>query len=314
MLYQQVLKKADMIRKNAVESILAERNILISARNPFVVRFYYSFTCRENLYLVMEYLNGGDLYSLLRNLGCLCEEMARLYMAEVVLALEYLHSLNVIHRDLKPDNLLIARDGHIKLTDFGLSKVGLINSTDDLSGPDVSSAVILDHEPTAASQRAQKREQRQKQSAVGTPDYLAPEILLGMAHGSTADWWSVGVILFELLVGIPPFNAEHPQKIFDNIMNRDIPWPQVPEEMSFDAYDLINKLLIQNPLQRLGATGASEVKAHCFFKDINWDMLARQKAAFIPSTEDEEDTSYFESRHAWNWEDAQILEHLMPMA
>ncbi|KAG0501742.1 hypothetical protein HPP92_001814 [Vanilla planifolia] len=111
----KVLKKADMIRKNAVESILAERNILISARNPFVVRFYYSFTCRENLYLVMEYLNGGDLYSLLRNLGCLCEEMARLYMAEVVLALEYLHSLNVIHRDLKPDNLLIARDGHIKV-------------------------------------------------------------------------------------------------------------------------------------------------------------------------------------------------------
>ncbi|KAI0529428.1 hypothetical protein KFK09_001977 [Dendrobium nobile] len=273
----KVLKKADMIRKNAVESILAERNILISARNPFVVRFYYSFTSRENLYLVMEYLNGGDLYSLLRNLGCLGEDMARLYIAEV-------------------------------LTDFGLSKVGLINSTDDLSGPDVSGAVILDPAPTPTptSQRAEKREQRRKQSAVGTPDYLAPEILLGMAHGPNADWWSVGVILFEMLVGIPPFNAEHPQKIFDNIMNRDIPWPQIPEEMSHEAYDLINKLLIQNPLQRVGATGAGEVKAHAFFKDINWDMLARQKAAFIPSTQDDEDTSYFESRHAWNSEDTQI--------
>ncbi|XP_019265208.1 PREDICTED: probable serine/threonine protein kinase IRE [Nicotiana attenuata] len=110
----KVLKKADMIRKNAVENILAERDILISVRNPFVVRFFYSFTCRDNLYLVMEYLNGGDLFSLLRNLGCLEEDMARIYIAELVLALEYLHSLNIIHRDLKPDNLLIGPSGHIK--------------------------------------------------------------------------------------------------------------------------------------------------------------------------------------------------------
>ncbi|KAF5194963.1 kinase, partial [Thalictrum thalictroides] len=368
----KVLKKADMIRKNAVESILAERNILITVRNPFVVRFFYSFTCRENLYLVMEYLNGGDLYSLLRNLGCLDEDMARIYIAEVVLALEYLHSLNVIHRDLKPDNLLIAHNGHVKLTDFGLSKVGLINSTDDLSGPTVSGTAFLGEEgsqttpeqsqkrehrqkqsavgtpdylapeillgmghgatadwwsvgvilfellvgippfnaesprltdfglskvglinstddlsgPTVSGtaflgeegsqttpEQSQKREHRQKQSAVGTPDYLAPEILLGMGHGATADWWSVGVILFELLVGIPPFNAESPRLLFDNIMNRDIHWPRIPDEMSYDAYDLIDKLLNDDPVQRLGATGSREVKRHKFFKDINWDTL-----------------------------------------
>ncbi|KAH7854620.1 hypothetical protein Vadar_016004 [Vaccinium darrowii] len=303
----KVLKKADMIRKNAVESILAERNILISVRNPFVVRFFYSFTCRENLYLVMEYLNGGDLYSLLRNLGCLDEGMARVYIAELVLALEYLHSLNVIHRDLKPDNLLIGPDGHIKLTDFGLSKVGLIDSTDDLSGPPVSSTTTLlgVGEPKAAAQSSIKREERQKQSVVGTPDYLAPEILLGTGHGATADWWSVGVILFELLVGIPPFNAEHPQQIFDNIMNRYVPWPKIPEEMSSEAHDLINKLLIENPVQRLGATGAREVKQHPFFKDINWDTLARQKAMFIPSAE-AHDTSYFMSRYIWNPEDDNV--------
>ncbi|KAK4480599.1 hypothetical protein RD792_013677 [Penstemon davidsonii] len=287
----KVLKKADMIRKNAVESILAERDILISLRNPFVVRFYYSFTCRENLYLVMEYLNGGDLFSLLRNLGCLEEDMARIYIAEVVLALEYLHSLNVIHRDLKPDNLLIGPDGHIKLTDFGLSKVGLISSTDDLSGP---SAIIKDDKSKAAGEG----EQRKKHSVVGTPDYLAPEILLGMGHGATADWWSVGVILYELLVGIPPFNAEHPQQIFNNIINRDITWPNIPEEMSYEAYDFINKLLIENPVQRLGATGAGEVKRHPYFKDINWNTLERQKATFIPSA-DLYDTSYFMSRHIW---------------
>ncbi|PON60717.1 cGMP-dependent kinase [Trema orientale] len=299
----KVLKKADMIRKNAVESILAERDILISVRNPFVVRFFYSFTCRENLYLVMEYLNGGDLYSLLRNLGCLEEDVARVYIAEVVLALEYLHSLRVVHRDLKPDNLLIAHDGHIKLTDFGLSKVGLINSTDDLSGPAVSGTSLMAEDEPELSASERQQERRKERSAVGTPDYLAPEILLGTGHGTTADWWSVGVILFELIVGIPPFNAEHPQTIFDNILNRKIPWPRVPEEMSPEAQDLIDRLLTEDPDQRLGAGGASEVKQHVFFKDINWDTLARQKAAFVPSSESALDTSYFTSRYSWNTSD-----------
>uniref|UniRef100_A0A7N0ZVB7 non-specific serine/threonine protein kinase n=1 Tax=Kalanchoe fedtschenkoi TaxID=63787 RepID=A0A7N0ZVB7_KALFE len=267
----KVLKKADMIRKNAVESILAERDILISVRNPFVVRFFYSFTCRENLYLVMEYLNGGDLYSLLRNLGCLEEDVARIYIAEV-------------------------------LTDFGLSRVGLINSTDDLSGPAVSGASLMD-EDESMSVSGHQRDTRKKRSAVGTPDYLAPEILLGTGHGTSADWWSVGVILFELIVGIPPFNAEHPQIIFDNILNRNIPWPRVPEEMNFEARDLIDRLLTEDPQLRLGANGASEVKEHVFFKDINWDTLARQKAAFIPASENLLDTSYFTSRYSWNQDD-----------
>lgn len=299
----KVLKKADMICKNAVESILAERNILISVRNPFVVRFFYSFTCRENLYLVMEYLNGGDLFSLLRNLGCLDEDMARVYIAELVLALEYLHSLNVIHRDLKPDNLLIGQDGHIKLTDFGLSRVGLINSTEDLSAPAaIGNNGFRGDDESSKPENHVKKELRRQNSVVGTPDYLAPEILLGMGHGATADWWSVGIILYELLVGIPPFNAACPQDIFDNIMNRNIPWPKVPEEIGSEAYDLINKLLTENPVQRLGATGAGEVKEHPFFKDINWDTLARQKAAFIPSA-DGVDTGYFMCRYIWNPED-----------
>ncbi|KAL3343471.1 hypothetical protein AABB24_027151 [Solanum stoloniferum] len=302
----KVLKKADMIRKNAVESILAERDILISVRNPFVVRFFYSFTCRENLYLVMEYLNGGDLYSLLRNLGCLDEDVARVYIAEVVLALEYLHSLRVVHRDLKPDNLLIAHDGHIKLTDFGLSKVGLINSTDDLSGPAVGGTSMMDDDESQLLAPEHQQERCEKRSAVGTPDYLAPEILLGTGHGFTADWWSVGVILFELIVGIPPFNAEHPQKIFDNILNRNIPWPGVPEEMSPEAFDLIDRLLREDPNQRLGAGGASEVKQHPFFRDINWDTLARQKAAFVPASENALDTSYFTSRFSWNPSDERV--------
>ncbi|CAN6478658.1 unnamed protein product [Victoria cruziana] len=257
----------------------------------------------------MEYLNGGDLYSLLRNLGCLDEDVARIYIAEVVLALEYLHSLRIVHRDLKPDNLLIAHDGHIKLTDFGLSKVGLINSTDDLSGPTASGSTLLEEyeHHSFVPEHENPRERRQKRSAVGTPDYLAPEILLGTGHGTAADWWSVGVILFELIVGIPPFNAEHPQTIFDNILNRNIPWPHIPEEMSHEAQDLIDRLLTEDPGQRLGAKGAEEVKQHVFFKDINWDTLARQKAAFVPASDGAFDTSYFTSRYSWNQSDERVF-------
>ncbi|XP_058069080.1 probable serine/threonine protein kinase IRE4 isoform X2 [Magnolia sinica] len=293
----KVLKKLDMIRKNDVERILAERNILITVRNPFVVRFYYSFTCRDNLYLVMEYLNGGDLYSLLRKVGCLEEDVARIYIAELVLALEYLHSLGIVHRDLKPDNILVAHDGHIKLTDFGLSKIGLINSTVDLSASGTNGAALLDAQNLHTSlENTRQEEERSRQSAVGTPDYLAPEILLGTEHGYAADWWSVGIILFEFITGIPPFTAGLPEIIFDNILNHKIPWPRVPDDMSFEAQDLINRFLIHDPDQRLGANGASEVKGHPFFKGINWDTLALQKAAFVPSPDGADDTSYFVSR------------------
>ncbi|CAI9279709.1 unnamed protein product [Lactuca saligna] len=145
-----------------------------------------------------------------------------------------------------------------ELTNFGLSKVGLINSKNDVSGPAVSGTSLL--------------------------DYLAPKILLGNGHGILADWWSVGVILFELIVGIPPFNAEHPQMIFDNILN----------------LQSLCRLLKEDPNQRLGARGATEVKQHPYFRDINWDTLSRKKAAFVPSSESALDTSYFTSRYTWN--------------
>jgi serine/threonine protein kinase len=158
--------------------------------------------------------------------------------------------------------------------------VGLINSTEDLSGPAARGSIpmedtvkICEESPEQIEQRAR----RKQRSAVGTPDYLAPEILLGTSHGPAADWWSTGVMLFEMLTGIPPFNAEHPQVIFDNILNRNIPWPHIPEDMSPEAQDLIDKLLTEDPNERLGAKGATEVKAHPFFKNINWDTLARQK-------------------------------------
>ncbi|KAL9271600.1 putative serine/threonine protein kinase IRE4 [Drosera capensis] len=301
----KVLKKLDMIRKNDVERILAERNILIAARNPFVVRFYYSFTSRDNLYLVMEYLSGGDLYSLLRKVGCLDEDVARIYIAELVLALEYLHSLGSVHRDLKPDNILIAPNGHIKarssstgfiypfyLTDFGLSKIGLMNSTSNLYVAEDESNSSLN----AQTQNVNQTRDKSRRSAVGTPDYLAPEILLGSDHGYAADWWSVGVILFELITGVPPFTAETPEIIFHNILYKKVLWPSIPSQMSLEAQDLINRFLEHDPCERLGAKGTSEVKEHQFFKGIEWDTLSSQKAAFVPQPEGLDDTSYFVSR------------------
>ncbi|KAK4429170.1 putative serine/threonine protein kinase IRE4 [Sesamum alatum] len=288
----KVLKKLDMLRKNDIDRILAERNILITVRNPFVVRFFYSFTSTDNLYLVMEYLNGGDLFSLLKKIGCLEEAVARTYIAELVLALEYLHSLGIVHRDLKPDNILIGHDGHIKLTDFGLSKIGLMNCTTELSTQETAKNGILDANGQLNTDKVDSH-----QSAVGTPDYLAPEILLGTEHGYAADWWSVGIILFEFITGIPPFNADHPENIFDNILNRKIPWPLVPSEMSYEAQDLIDRFLVHDPNQRLGANGASEVKAHSFFSGVDWDNLTLQKAAFVPQPERMDDTSYFVSRY-----------------
>eukprot|EP00897_Mesotaenium_endlicherianum_P003294 jgi/Mesen1/2993/ME000177S02272 len=145
---------------------------------------------------------------------------------------------------------------------------------------------------------------RKENRAVGTPDYLAPEILLGTGHDPCVDWWSVGVILFEFLTGIPPFNAPTPELIFENILNRSIPWPQIPDEMSPEAQDLVDKLLAAEPSERLGFRGAAEVKAHPFFENVKWDTLAREKAAFIPFLDHAHDTSYFQTRHITTSEDA----------
>jgi len=253
----KVLRKADMVRKNMVDHVIAERNILAQTQNPFVVKLFYALQTEINLYLVMEYCVGGDLGALLKNFQYLEEPMAKLYAAETLLALEYLHSLNIVHRDLKPDNLLINAQGHIKLTDFGLSRGGLIedeknkeivedppelqvpNSPGGMDTPETppSPGIFPPPSPGAPARKRSSLNVRRssKNRVVGTPDYLSPEILLGAGHGTPVDWWALGVVLFEMLTGVPPFNDETPEQIFQNILNRDIPWPQVPSEMSENA-------------------------------------------------------------------------------
>lgn len=328
----KVMRKADLVRKNMVQSARNERNILAMASNPFVVRFFYSFTSRDNLYIVMEYAPGGDLASLLSALGSLEEDTTKQYAAEATLALEYCHAQGIIHRDLKPDNVLISGDGHVKLTDFGLSCFGVIDRTDPhpramgidsgsipsspngkflraaagassssgSAAPDIlqspASKADLRAAVAAVAAAASPRivasgdESRQ---AVGTPDYLAPELLLGTGHGLEADWWSLGVVLFEMVVGSPPFSASSPEGIFQNILERNIAWPSEEGCLSPELIDLLDRLLEPDPEQRLGHRGAAEVKMHPWFSGVDWAGLARQKAAFVPAPSDETDTSYF---------------------
>ncbi|KAJ5153582.1 CheY-like superfamily [Penicillium coprophilum] len=421
----KVLKKADMIAKNQVTNVKAERAIMI----------------KDYLYLVMEYLNGGDCSSLVKVLGGLPEDWAKKYVAEVVLGVEHLHSRGIVHRDLKPDNLLIDQTGHLKLTDFGLSRMGLVGrqkrvlKNPDESAPDllkqnsfpraisitssrsasfdfqasaspgstplitpeVSASAVQPsyfslnqgastrqssrrasgyrsdsmgsdgfngmfrtfslndnaHEPSASSpsmfSTSMVEEEGQSEAGesprlqplqptfsnpmaqntppqqsmmppvmalfdpedhdrrfVGTPDYLAPETINGVGQDEISDWWSLGCIMFEFIFGYPPFNADTPDQVFDNILHRRINWPDDPEEYtSAESLDLMNKLMTLNPRDRIGANveekfpnGGAEICSHSWFSDINWDTLLEDKAQFVPNIENPEDTEYFDARGA----------------
>ncbi|KAI0244504.1 hypothetical protein L0F63_000768 [Massospora cicadina] len=229
----KVIRKDDMIRKNMVREVMTERNVMSLASMPFVASLFYAFHSKSYLYLVQEYLIGGDLSSLLQGMGGFSIEMTRFYAAETALALEYLHSCGVIHRDLKPDNILLDSEGHIKLTDFGLSRIIV---------QDNGRRQLAQHDSVLPTDRGAE--------VLGTPDYLAPELLLGLGHGPAVDWWALGVCMFEFLCGYPPFTDGSPEAIFRNILDLRIQWPEVdPAEEG--AVDLINKLLQPSPTLRL---------------------------------------------------------------
>lgn len=275
------INKNNLILRNQVEQVFAERDILSFVENPFVVSMCCSFETKKHLCLVMEYVEGGDCAYLLKNIGGpLPFDMARFYFAETVLAVEYLHSYGIVHRDLKPDNLLITALGHIKLTDFGLSKMGLMSLATNLYEGYIDS---------------ETRQFSDKQ-VYGTPEYIAPEVILRQGYGKPVDWWSMGIILYEFLIGCVPFFGETPEELFAHTVNDDIEWPSEDWSIAPDAKELITMLLQQNPRDRLGISGAHEVKEHEYFDAVDWNSLLRQKAEFVPQLSNDDDTSYFDSK------------------
>ncbi|XP_061724871.1 microtubule-associated serine/threonine-protein kinase 3 [Cydia pomonella] len=274
------ISKNNLILRNQVEQAFAERDILSFADNPFVVTMYCSFETKRHLCLILEFVEGGDCATLLRA-GPLPPDMARHYFAEAVLAVEYLHSYGVVHRDLKPDNLLITATGHIKLTDFGLSKMGLMSLATNL---------YEEYADREARQFSDKQ-------VCGTPEYIAPEVILRQGYGKPVDWWSMGIILYEFIVGCVPFFGDTPEELFAHTVNDDIEWPSEEDfPIAVEARAIITELLARNPRDRLGTGGTHQVKEHVYFYGLDWNNLLRRKAEFIPQLENDEDTSYFDSR------------------
>lgn len=304
------LKKSEMLRRGQVEHVKAERNLLAEVDSACIVKLYCSFQDQEFLYLIMEYLPGGDMMTLLMRKDTLTEDEARFYVGQTVLAIESIHKHNYIHRDIKPDNLLLDRYGHMKLSDFGLCKPLDCSSFPNLSENDYGVGKnikpTLDSDKHSNMPSAPRRTQQEQllhwqknrrmlaYSTVGTPDYIAPEVLLKKGYGMECDWWSLGAIMYEMLVGYPPFYSEEPMSTCRKIVN----WRthlKFPEEakLSAEAKDLISRLLC-NVAHRLGTKGAHEIKAHPWFKGIQWESLYQMEAAFVPEVNDELDTQNFE--------------------
>ncbi|KAL0583147.1 hypothetical protein ABG067_006914 [Albugo candida] len=311
----KVLGKEHVVRKKQVRNIETERDILMNVESPFVVKLFWTFQTRKNLFLVMEYLPGGDLMSLLESVVQLQEDVARTYIAEIAVALNHLHSQNCVHRDLKPDNILLSSTGHIKLTDFGLSEEGICISQDrsdhedlrECSSNDVRrelSKLTMEARQNSRPSSNQEYDQKLRYKSdgetvhsygrCGTPDYLSPEIILQQPHDSAVDYWALGVILYEMLVGFPPFNDNTVEAIFDNILRRDIAWPDGEKRLSAEAIDLISALLKVEPTERMTW---KELKSHVFLEGVDWEKLLNFTPPFVPTLEGPNDTSYFNNRN-----------------
>ncbi|KAJ9137287.1 cAMP-dependent protein kinase type 2 [Pleurostoma richardsiae] len=238
----KVLKKAQVVKMKQVEHTNDERKMLGEVKHPFLITLWGTFQDARNLYMVMDFVEGGELFSLLRKSGRFPNPVAKFYAAEVTLALEYLHSRNIIYRDLKPENLLLDRHGHLKITDFGFAK----------RVPDKTWTLC------------------------GTPDYLAPEVVSNKGYNKSVDWWSLGILIYEMLCGYTPFwDSGSPMKIYENILRGKVKYPAYINQ---DAQDLLERLITADLTKRLGNLygGSQDVKNHPWFAEVTWDRLSRK--------------------------------------
>ncbi|CAM9295987.1 unnamed protein product [Sphacelaria rigidula] len=261
----KVLRKSNIIKRNQVEHTKTERNVLGYVKHPFIVGLNMAFQTRDKLFFVLDYCAGGELFFHLGKLGKFPEARSRFYSAEITLALQHVHRLDIVYRDLKPENVLLDGEGHIRLTDFGLSKEGISNTT---SGA---------------------------HSFCGTPEYLAPEILNRQGHGRAVDWWSLGALLYEMLTGLPPFYCRDREKLFEKIRRGVLTYPR---SLSDNAQAILQGLLTRDPSKRLGSSldDAQEVQRHPFFKSLEWDSIMRREVAppWEPNVVGSLDTSQFD--------------------
>ena len=304
------MKKEEMHKKNQVLHVRAERDVLSEAKNEWIVDLKFSFQDQNYLYLGMEFLPGGDLMSLLMAKDILPEQEAKFYAAEIVMAIESVHKLDCIHRDLKPDNVLIDSDGHIKLSDFGLTKkldIKLIDNNlqnelrnfgnNNYGSNSNSRFKNLSYAQQFSQFKSMKSKKRRAfaYSTVGTPDYIAPEVIRQKGYGQEIDWWSLGVIMFEMMIGYPPFFSESSTETCKKILDWKNTLNIRPEaNISKEAEDILRKL-ITDPENRLGVNGAEEIKSHPFFKGIDWNHIKETLIPpFIPDLKNNYDTKYFD--------------------
>ena len=252
----KVLKKEVLLKRKQVVHTQTERRILEGITHPFLVSLRFAFQTEDKLYMILDYFTGGELFFHLKSSGRFSEELARFYTAELTLALECLHKNTIVYRDIKPENVLLDEEGHIRLTDFGLSKESITGDT-------------LTH------------------TFCGTPEYLAPEIIHGAGYNTAVDWWSLGTLLYEMLTGLPPFFNTNINVMYEKIMRAPLTFPAY---VSADAKSLLAGLLERNPTKRLGGgpRGADEIKEHPFFASIDWNALLEKKVTppFRPFTKD----------------------------
>ncbi len=258
------LKKDILIENDQIESTILEKEILQNIDHPFLCGLVFCFQTEDRIFFVMPFLCGGELFQHLKKFKRFSEEMARFYGAQISIALQYLHDKNIIYRDLKPENILLDEQGYLRLADFGMAKK-IVNNEKALS-------------------------------FCGTPEYLAPEIISGEGYDYNIDWWSLGIILYEMLCGVPPFYAENLDKMYEIIQNTEATFP-TDIYLSDEAKDIINKLLKKNVKNRLGyVSGIVEIKNHPFFKSIDFQAIENKKveSPFVPKIDHNRDVQNFD--------------------